>query len=180
MDNVKSPATETVDKERFKVTDMATANWVFRQLGKADATIEQRTKEKEAMDQQNQEWFDRETKDALESREYFTGLLEEFRLTLPDGKLKTPAGSATVRHSTKFDYKDDELLTYLKSEHPEFVKKVESSKWGDFKKTLRATKDGKVITKDDGEVIPFMKAHVTESVSYKADKIYTTGGGFDE
>ena len=49
--------------------------------------------------------------------------------------------------------KDDEALkAFVKESAPEFIETKETVKWGEFKKTLTATEDGRYITAD-GEIV---------------------------
>lgn len=167
-------------KERFQINDLTSANWAFQRLAEAKKKLDKIEKQREAYEQQTQHWYEDATKSPKNDIDYFNGLLEEYRQTVPDKKFKTPAGEAKVRKTTQYEYKDDDLLAYLKQTHPDLVKTTEKAQWGEFKKTLKPTNDGKVITKEDGELIPFIQAHVTESVKFEPDMTYLIGGDLNE
>lgn len=174
MDNVK----ESEPKERFVVDDKGKANWCMQQLGKYEDQLAKLADDKDLMDAQNQQWYDRKCEEPRQKVDYFTSLLEEYRQTLPDGKLDLPAGRAKVTHSKKFIYDDDALLKYVQKTNPDYVKTEPQLKWGDFKKTLKVYGD-KAID-NNGEVVPGMQVKITEHVSYKPSVINPLGGSLNE
>lgn len=67
-------------------------------------------------------------------------------LSLPSGKL--------IKKLAKQDYQyeEEKLLEYLKSNASEYVKTVEKSSWGEFKKDLEIA-DGLIMRKSTGEIV---------------------------
>lgn len=157
-------------KERFHVTDDGGAYWAFRKLGEVKAKMEKVDKLKAEYDAQNEDWYAAQMNPLQRDWDNFANMIEEYRLTQVDGKVSTPAGSTSTRHEKVYKYKKEDLLAYLKANHPEYVKNVETSKWGDFKKTLNVLEDGRVVD-DNGEIVPDMTVSERETVSYKPTKV---------
>ena len=67
---------------------------------------------------------------------------------LPSGKLVLKA------QEPAYEQKEDELLPWLKTSLPEFVKVKESADWMKLKKQLKIGPDGKSMITADGEVVP--------------------------
>ena len=67
---------------------------------------------------------------------------------LPSGKLVLKA------QEPAYEQKEDEVLPWLKTSLPEFVKVKESADWMKLKKQLKIGPDGKSMITADGEVVP--------------------------
>ena len=156
-----------VEKERFAVTDEASAEWCLEKLEeneKARALIDEQYKQ---MTTRYEKW----RADALAELEsndlYLKGLLELWAVEkIADGKkksVKLPSGVIGFRGGGKTWKMGDEkieattpaLLAFVKENDDSFVKVQESVRWGDYKKTLNVMKDGRVAT-SDGQIIEGM------------------------
>ena len=155
------------EKERFTVTDEASAEWCLEKLeenAKARALIDEQYKQMTAR-------YEKWRADALAELEsndlYLKGLLEPWAAEkIADGKkksVKLPSGVIGFRAGGKTWKMGDEkieattpaLLAFVKENDASFVKVQESVRWGDYKKTLNEMKDGCVAT-SDGQIIEGM------------------------
>ena len=155
------------EKERFAVTDEASAEWCLEKLeenAKARTLIDEQYKQMTAR-------YERWRADALaeiESRDiYLKGLLQPWAAQkIADSKkksVKLPSGRVGFRAGGEIWKMGDEkvetttpaLLAFVKQDDDSFVKVQESVRWGDYKKTLNVMKDGRVAT-SDGQIIEGM------------------------
>lgn len=155
------------EKERFAVTDEASAEWCLEKLEeneKARALIEEQYKQMIAR-------YEKWRADALAELEssdfYLKGLLEPWATEkIADGKkksVKLPSGVIGFRAGGKTWKMGDEkieattpaLLAFVKENDASFVAVKETVRWGDYKKTLKEMKDGRVAT-SDGQIIEGM------------------------
>ena len=160
-------ATYGEEKERFAVTDEASAEWCLEKLeenAKARALIDEQYKQMTAR-------YEKWRADALAELEsndlYLKGLLEPWAAEkIADGKkksVKLPSGVIGFRTGGKTWKMGDEkveattpaLLAFVKQDDDSFVKVQESVRWGDYKKTLHVMEDGRVATAD-GQIIEGM------------------------
>lgn len=156
-----------VEKGRFAVTDEASAEWCLEKL-------EENAKARALIEEQYQRMIARHEKwraDALVEIEsgdiYLKGLLEPWAAEkIADGKkksVKLPSGTVGFRAGGETWKMGDEkveattpaLLAFVKENDASFVKVQESVRWGDYKKTLKEMKDGRVAT-SDGQIIEGM------------------------
>ena len=157
------------EKERFTVTDEASAEWCLEKMEeneKARALIEEQYKR---MIARHEKWREEALAELDNSDAYLKGLLLPWaQKKVADGKkksLKLPSGRIGFRAgSTSYMIGEDKvtathpkLLAFVKEDYAAFIKVEESVRWGDFKKTLHVAKDGQVVT-EYGEVIPDLKA----------------------
>lgn len=157
------------ENERYRIKDDTNANWAFRQLKEINDDLETIKAQKKEYDQQNEEWFNRESNKLNQNKEFFESLIEEYRLTKPNGKINVPAGKTVVRHTKKFDRDDDELLSYLKQNNlTEAIEFKEKVKWAELKKQLNVYGD-KAID-ENGQVVPGITVSEVENVSYQPTK----------
>ena len=155
------------EKERFAVTDEASAEWCLEKLEeneKARALIEEQYKQMTAR-------YEKWRADALAELEsndlYLPGLLEPWAAEkIADGKkksVKLPSGVIGFRAGGKTWKIADEkieattpaLIAFVKENDDSFVAVKETVRWGDYKKTLKEMKDGRVAT-SDGQIIEGM------------------------
>ena len=155
------------EKERFAVTDEASAEWCLEKLeenAKARALIEEQYKQMTAR-------YEKWRADALAELEssdfYLKGLLEPWAAEkIADGKkksVKLPSGVIGFRAGGKTWKMGDEkieattpaLLAFVKENDDSFVAVKETVRWGDYKKTLNEMEDGRVAT-SDGQIIEGM------------------------
>lgn len=156
-----------VEKERFTVTDEASAEWCLEKLeenAKARALIEEQYKQMTAR-------YEKWRADALAELEssdfYLKGVLKPWAaekiadgkkksVKLPSGVIGFRAGGETWKMGAeKIEATTPALLAFVKENDDSFVKVQESVRWGDYKKTLNVMEDGRVAT-SDGQIIEGM------------------------
>uniref|UniRef100_UPI000773E6FB host-nuclease inhibitor Gam family protein n=1 Tax=Clostridium botulinum TaxID=1491 RepID=UPI000773E6FB len=117
-------------------------------------------------------WLNNETKNDLVSLEYFNGLLVEYYKELkqkdPKAKISTPYGQVTSRKNKKWNYGNEEtLLKYLNSNgYKNLIRTKQEINKTDFKESF-LIKDGIVLDKNTGEVIPEISVIEEENISVK-------------
>ena len=158
---------EEAAKKPFAVTDEASAEWAMEKLeenAKARALIEEQY---QRMIARHEAWRKDALKELDESDAYFYGLLRPWAeeklaggkkksVKLPSGTVGFRAGNGTYKFGEeKVTATNADLLAFVKNDDASFIKVEESVRWGDYKKTLNVTDDGKVVSAN-GEVIPDM------------------------
>lgn len=162
-------------KERFKITDLESANWAFRKL----KAIEEKKKEIEELANKEiepykleisriNEWKDTELKSFDRSIAFFNFLLEEYyreqRKLDPKFKVTTPYGKITSRkQQPKWNYEDEKLIGYLEHYKPELIRIKKEVNKNDFKKAVKE-KDGFILM-DDGKVVSNETGELIEGVT---------------
>ena len=155
------------EKERFTVTDEASAEWCLEKLeenAKARALIEEQY---QRMIARHEKWRADALAEIDGSDAHLKGLLEPWATEkIADGKkksVKLPSGVIGFRAGGKTWKMGDEkieattpaLLSFVKQDDDSFVKVQESVRWGDYKKTLRVMEDGRVVSAT-GQIIEGM------------------------
>ena len=155
------------EKERFTVTDEASAEWCLEKIeenAKARALIEEQY---QRMIARHEKWREEALAELESSDAYLKGLLLPWaQEKVADGKkksVKLPSGRVGFRAGGEIWKMGDEkveattpaLLAFVKENDASFVKVQESVRWGDYKKTLNEMKDGRVAT-SDGQIIEGM------------------------
>lgn len=162
------------NKETFKIEDLKGASWALRKIKDCKESILEKEElarvEKERIDN----WLIEETKSDLVSLEYFSGLLLQYYKELkqkdPKAKITTPYGKVTARKNKKWNYGNEEtLLKYLNSNgYKNLIRtKQEINKTGLKESFL--IKDGIVLDKNTGEVIPEISIVEEENISVKVE-----------
>lgn len=143
-------------KERFKITNLESANWALRKLAAINA------KEKEINDLKEKEisrienWAQDELKKLAESKQFFEGLLTEYfmreRKKDPKFKISTPYGKVTARKQLpKWHYDEDKLIKWLLQNDKDLLRvKYEPDK-NEIKKKYKVV--GPVVVSEDGEIV---------------------------
>lgn len=157
---------EQVEKERFKVDSLESANWVFRKLKAIDSKMQEiadlRDKEIVRIDK----WYKDETEQYEKDKQYFEYLLNEYYLNEKEKdskfKLSTPYGKVTSRKTSKWSYDEDRLKEYIKSNNLPFIKVKEEIDKAGIKKVF---KDG--VNQETGEVIPGVTIEEQQNISVK-------------
>ena len=159
--------TENAEKKPFEVTDEASAEWCLEKLeenAKARKLVNNQFAE---MVYRYEKWKSDSLQELNRSDKYLKGLLQTWAVEkLADGKKKSvnlPSGRVGFRAGGEIWKMGDEkieattpaLLAFVKENDDSFVKVQESVRWGDYKKTLNAMKDGRVAT-SDGQIIEGM------------------------
>lgn len=160
-------ATYGTEKERFTVTNEASAEWCLEKL-------EENAKARALIDEQYKQMISRYEKwraDALAEIEgsdaHLKSLLEPWAaekiadgkkksVKLPSGRVGFRAGGETWKMGAeKIEATTPALLAFVKENDDSFVAVKESVRWGDYKKTLNVMEDGRVTT-SDGQIIEGM------------------------
>lgn len=151
-----------LEKERFEIRDLNSADWVFREWKRKKAEREERINYAKAEIETLKAYIENEEKEQESMELYFKTLLGKYvdrRLEEdPKFRLKTVHGSANYgKLIDKWHYEDDVLLKDLEEkEIDEFIKIKKSIDKTLLKKSVNITKDGEVVTKD-GEVLNGVK-----------------------
>lgn len=156
-------------KERFFLKNDDEADWAFEKLAEykhQSEQLESRRDEFVAKYQQKiDDWYNPQNTSVQDQINYFQSLIEEYRLTKPDGKVNVPSGKTSVRTTKKFIKDENKLLVYVESNHPEFIENTSKVKWGEFKKTLKPV-NGKAID-ENGEIVEGITTQEETKVTYK-------------
>lgn len=155
------------EKERFTVTDEASAEWCLEKMeenAKARALIDEQYKR---MIERHEKWRADALAEIDGSDAHLKSLLEPWvaekiadgkkkSVNLPSGRVGFRAGGETWKMGAeKIEATTPALLAFVKENDDSFVKVQESVRWGDYKKTLNIMKDGRVAT-SDGQIIEGM------------------------
>lgn len=162
------------EKERFRITDLETANWAFKKIKENEEIIERNdtfaASEKEKIDQ----WLESENKSNKESIEFFEGLLTEYYMELkeedPKARLSTPYGKVTSRkRQPKYTFDDNKVLDYLEKENPELITISKKYNKTEMKKILNVTDDFRAVD-ENGEIVDFVLIQPqSDSITIKTD-----------
>lgn len=146
-------------KSTFEVTDLSSANWVFKKLEAISA------KEKEIKDlaqsevDRIKEWESKELKSLQGSKEHLEYLVTEYYRAEKEKdskfKLNTPYGKVTSRKGAKvFEVNNEQgVIDQLEQRgFTDFVKTTKKLNQADMKKAFNVSDDGTVID-DNGEVL---------------------------
>ncbi|NFA13582.1 hypothetical protein EXM33_13630 [Clostridium botulinum] len=160
------------NQETFKITDLKGASWALRKIREYKESILEKEELARVEKERIEEWLYNETRDDLVSLEYFNGLLVEYYKWLkqkdPKVKISTPYGKVTSRKNKKWNYGNEEtLLKYLNSNG---YKNLIRTKQEINKTSLKESfliKDGIVLDKNTGEVIPEISIVEEENISVK-------------
>lgn len=155
------------EKERFAVTDEASAEWCLEKMeenAKARALIEEQYKH---MIERYEKWRADALAEIDGSDAHLKSLLEPWAaekiadgkkksVKLPSGRVGFRAGGETWKMGTeKIEATNAALLAFVKENDSAFVAVKETVRWGDYKKTLNVMEDGRVTT-SDGQIIEGM------------------------
>lgn len=167
---------KTEVENRFKVTDLDTANWAFKKINALNARISEKKKLAQEEIERINAWLESENKTDQQSIEYFEHLLveyyQELRAADPKAKLSTPYGKVTSRKKQpSWEFDDTAALEYFKSNKPELIEVKESFNKTQAKKVFTPVLNelGSVVD-ENGEVVDFVKAIPQgDSFSVKAE-----------
>lgn len=156
-------------KERFKVRDLSTANWVFKKLVEIKKEEKERQEFIDSEKKKLDDWFMNENKKVSWKKAYFESLLIEYQKENeqqdPKFKVSTPHGYIKRTRSKPWDYGDEEKLkdTLKDLGFDYLIRTKEELNKPEIKKNFKVTDDFKVVT-PDGEIIDDIK--VTEKTTY--------------
>lgn len=164
------------EKEPFRIVDLSTLNWTFKQL----SNLQQKENEirsfaKAERDKLN-EWEKKELDPIENQKEYFDHLIQSYHFEKlredPKAKtLSTPYGSSKSRASKAAPEQADKesLLSYIQENNMrDYIK--EDVKWGDFKKTLTVAEleGAPVVVDENGQVVPGVVVK-PEAINYSVE-----------
>ena len=168
---------EAQEKERFEVTDLASAEWCMEKLAEKAAERQQVEEQYHKMIDRYNKWWQTNI-DKLDSDEaYFRKLLRSWvadqlagskkkSISLPSGRVGFRAGSKEfMLNGDRVTSTNPSLLEFVKGADSSFIETKESVKWGEYKKTLKVADDGQVVTAD-GEIVPDMVVEQGEPTFY--------------
>ena len=160
MNELQSQELENIEQdERFTVTDLDSANWVFKKLDAINS------KEQEINDLADKEieriksWKDKETEKLQSSKEYLESLVVEyfkvekekdnrFKLNTPYGKVNSRKGSKVIQVSSEQD-----VINQLEQRgFNDYVKVTKKLNQADIKKDFNIAENGTLIDAN-GEVL---------------------------
>lgn len=160
--------TITEERESFKVTDIGSSDYCFKQIAKYEAKINELKAYKDTEIEKLINWFTDESKGLESQIEYFKGLLtiyyQEQKQNDKKFKLSTPHGKLNVRTTKNLVYDEATMMEYLKTSHPELVQTVEKFSKTDVKKII---KNG--VDLETGEIINFVEEVENTSYTVKLD-----------
>ena len=168
---------EAQEKERFEVTDLASAEWCMEKLAEKAAERQKVEEQFDKMMERYEKWRDDSIEKLNADESYLQQLLAPWVEEQIGGKkvnsIKLPSGRVGF-HAGPLRYTiggedasatNKALLNFVKGSQPEMVEVKESVKWSDFKRTLTPTEDGRAVTKD-GEIVPDMTVERGEKKFY--------------
>lgn len=134
-------------QERFRVTDLNSANWCLRKMQALTAKIHETNQLSDAEVLRINQWREHEVSGIERQMQFFEMLLTDYHaqmlrqdlkaktITTPYGKLKS-----TTRKAQPKKVDDEQLLQHIKSSgDTEYIITKESPAWGEYKKTLQVT-----------------------------------------
>ena len=160
------------NQETFKIENLKGASWALRKIKECKESILEKEELAKVEKERIEVWLNNETKNDLVSLEYFNGLLVEYYKELkqkdPKAKISTPYGQVTSRKNKKWNYGNEEtLLKYLNSNgYKNLIRTKQEINKTDFKESF-LIKDGIVLDKNTGEVIPEISVIEEENISVK-------------
>ncbi len=159
----------------FKIEDLKDASWALRKIREYKESILEKEELAKAEKERIDKWLVNETKNDLINIEYFNGLLlryyKELKQNDPKARITTPYGQVTSRKNKKWNYGNEEtLLKYLNSNgYKNLIRtKQEINKTGLKESFL--IKDGIVLDKNTGEVIPEISIIEEENINVKVEE----------
>ena len=159
-----------VMQEGFKIQDLNKAIWVAELIKKK----KDKKKEIEKVAAENikrfNDWKEKECEQYDNDINFFETKLKEYymeqRAIDPKFKLSTPYGTVSSRKTTRYNYDEDILKTYLEEIHSP-VLKIEEVKSLDKRLVKELFKDG--VNLKTGEIVPGLEIEKVESITIKID-----------
>lgn len=158
---------EKEQRENFKVTDMASADWCFRKIASIRKDLEEKISYADFEIAKYVAFKDNEKKSAEDSISFFESLLIEYyeeQKAIDDKfKLKTAQGSLVARNTKSYKYEDEKVIAFLKeNDFTELIRIKEEIDKTNLKKQFKV-KDNVLVT-EDGEIVDGVI--VEDKVSY--------------
>ncbi|TPG86851.1 hypothetical protein EEL32_12115 [Brevibacillus laterosporus] len=160
VEDMRFELSEEEAKQRFRVHDLDSLNWVLRKISALDSEIleKQSLANKEKM--RVTDWLNRETKTIEDNRVFFSQLIEEYareqRAVDPKWKASTPYGKVSFRkQQPKWDYVDEKaaIESIQSAGLDEFIRTKYELDKAPLKKHLKAHEDGRVVDPSTGNFI---------------------------
>lgn len=160
MNELQAQELENIEQdERFEVTDLDSANWVFKKLD-AITTIENEINELADKEiERIKSWQEKEVEKLQGSKDYLQSLvIEYFRIEKEKDskfKLNTPYGKVTSRKGSKVIQvsNEQEVINQLEQRgFDNYVKVTKKLSQSDIKKDFNVTENGTLIDAN-GEVL---------------------------
>jgi len=167
--------------ERFVIDNDKKAVWAINMINQSQKAIEDTKALAEYRIKKTNEWLSQETQRNQKEIDFFLAMLRPYAESKLIGKskmVKLPNGNIQFKSQSpvlyvgmdKADANNLKLLEYVKKSAPDYLKIKESVEWGEFKKALKITDEGRVIT-SDGEVLDFMRGEIRpDAISVKERK----------
>ncbi|WZX39946.1 host-nuclease inhibitor Gam family protein [Staphylococcus aureus] len=160
MNELQAQELENIEQdERFEVTDLDSANWVFKKL---DAITTKENEINELVDKEIERiksWQEKEVEKLQGSKDYLQSLvIEYFRIEKEKDskfKLNTPYGKVTSRKGSKVIQvsNEQEVINQLEQRgFDNYVKVTKKLSQSDIKKDFNVTENGTLIDAN-GEVL---------------------------
>ena len=165
-------STDPIPATPFVIDDDSKANWALGKIRQLDLQLakDQRFFDKEQL--RLKHWLDQVKNRYKNYRAHLEFLLVRYYRQLKDDnpKLKTvklPNGSFIERTATgsPFDYEEEAVLEWVRTNAPEFIKTKESLDWASLKNYLTRQGD-RIIYRDTGEVVPGIWPTIQETRFY--------------
>lgn len=160
MNKLQEQEIETIEQdERFKVTDLESANWVFKKLDAINSKEEEINDLADKEIERIKSWKDKETEKLQSSKEYLESLVVEyfkvekekdsrFKLNTPYGKVTSRKGSKVIQVSNEQD-----VINQLEQRgFNDYVKVTKKISQSDIKKDFNVAEDGTLIDAN-GEIL---------------------------
>lgn len=103
---------------------------------------------------QTNDWYEPAHEHRQQQLAYVNSLISDFYIRQyeknPHYRYRSRNGSVSKRQVTNWVHDDAKLLEHIPDKYIDVELKV---KWGDYKKTLKITDDGKAVNKETGELV---------------------------
>src|SRR5690606_8797507 len=146
-------------KDRFKITNLESLNWVLRKMVALDEQLAEKCELAEREMDRIQAWIDKERKSIEESRQFFTTLIAEYakeqRAKDPKWKASTPYGKVSFRkQQPKWNYDDKKALEVVKAAGlDQFVRVKHELDKETLKDAVQVMEDGRVVEPQTGTIL---------------------------
>lgn len=174
MDDLKN-SEQTIEKQEWKIDDLGSADWALRKIAALES---QNAEVKQFADSERERIADWEQKETLANNdriEFFKAKLSEYLGELrekdPKARIKTPHGSVgTRKRPAKWEYGSDAVEELEKLGMAELIRIKKEVDKSEFKKAVKVTDDGRVIT-ENGELIESIQVvEQGETLNVKVEK----------
>ena len=160
MNKLQEQEIETIEQdEKFKVTDLDSANWVFKKLDAINSKEQEINNLADKEIERINSWKDKETEKLQSRKQYLESLVVEdfkvdkeiddrFKLNTPYGKVTSRKGSEVIQVSNEQD-----VINQLEQRgFNDYVKVTKKLSKSDIKKDFNVAEDGTLIDAN-GEIL---------------------------